>query len=276
MSSRVKMNVSANHSGDVFFLRTYLENCSFCGKVLRVAYNTPLRNVITLSGKLRLRQTVYHCPDQHCTGNSGGKIRYYQSEEFLMASLPGCTVGLDVTLYIGYCMDIQKKTLGETHKKLEKIGVMINESTIYRQFQKYRNLLVGISIKEQEELKARFRARRGYVLAVDTVTVNGSPPLLVCLELTTGRVLHAAVISNEIQKEISREFNVLKNQFGSPVAVVSDMSPGFLLAIDECFPRAKHQFCHYHFLRSVGKGLMGVDYEKLRQITRYSKKKSAH
>jgi hypothetical protein len=259
-------------AAETLFLRTSLENCPFCGANFHVGYNSGLRLVIHLTGEVKMRQAVLKCSNSTCPGNEGGKTRYYQAEEYLMAALPKCTFGLDVTLYTGYLMDIQRGSLGEAHAKLQKLGMVIDQSTVYRQFQKYRALLAGISIKEQEELGQVFKEAGGYVLSLDATVVDNSPPLLTCLELTTGRILHAGVLSSENNEEISGILKILRERFGQPVAVVSDMKHGILLAVKEVFPGVKHQYCHYHFLRNVGKGLMGADNDKLNQLKQNTKK----
>ncbi len=258
----------------IFFFRSHLEKCPLCGSTLHVGYKTNLRPVITLSGELKILQTVLKCPNKGCPGNKGGKTRFYQAEEYLMAMLPKCDFGLDVTLYTGYLMDIKKKTLGEAHDELKKLGLEIDESTVYRQFQKYRALLAGLSIKELEGMNEKFQATGGYILSVDATQVKNSPPVLVCRELTTGMVLRVAVIESENEEEIKKAFQFLLDKLGPPAAIVSDMRPGILSAAEIVFPGVKHQYCHFHFLRNVGKGLMGDDYDHLRDIEKTSKKKS--
>lgn len=268
------MTVHLFNKDKIFFCCTGIENCLFCGADLHVGYITNLRTVITLSGEVKIKQTVLVCPNEDCPGNKGGKKRYYQAEEFLMTVLPKCDFGLDVTLYIGYQMDIQKKTLDETHEALGKQGLEIDRSTVYRQFQKYRALLAGLSIKELEGMNEKFQATGGYILSVDATQVKSSPPVLVCRELTTGMVLRVAVIESENEEEIKKAFQFLLDKLGPPAAIVSDMRPGILSAAEIVFPGVKHQYCHFHFLRNVGKGLMGDDYDHLRDIEKTSKKKS--
>ncbi len=268
------MTVHLFNKDKIFFHCTGIENCLFCGADLHVGYITNLRTVITLSGEVKIKQTVLVCPNGDCPGNKGGKKRYYQAEEFLMTVLPKCDFGLDVTLYIGYRMDIQKKTLDETHGALEKQGLEIDRSTVYRQFQKYRTLLAGLSIKELEALKEKFKTTGGYIISVDGVQVKDSPPVLVCRELTAGRVLHVSVIETENEEEIGEAFQFLLDKFGLPAAIVSDMRPGILAAAVEWFPGVKHQYCHFHFLKNVGKGLMKKDYKQFRGLEKASKKKS--
>ncbi len=219
-----------------------------------------------------MKQTVMGCPNGDCPGNEGEKTRNYQAEEFLMTVLPKFEYGLDVILYTGYLMDIQKKTLGEAHEALLAKGLAIDESTVYRHFQKYRTLLAGLSIKEQEQLKKEFQKNGGYILSVDAVQVKDSPPVLVCRELTTGKVLHVDVIKSENEEEISRGFQLLRDTFGLPAGIVSDMKPGILSAAKKWFPGVKHQYCHFHFLRNVGKGLMKKDYDQLREVKKTAKK----
>src|SRR5207245_5712637 len=57
----------------------------------------------------------------------------------------------------------------------------------------------------------------------------------------------------------------LKECFGPPLALVHDMSKGILAAIREVFPGIPDFICHFHFLRDLGKDLLGADYDMVRK-----------
>ena len=57
----------------------------------------------------------------------------------------------------------------------------------------------------------------------------------------------------------------LQQTFGPPLALVHDMSKGIRRAIEEVFPGIPDYICHFHFLRDLGKDLLGGDYDRLRQ-----------
>ncbi len=55
----------------------------------------------------------------------------------------------------------------------------------------------------------------------------------------------------------------IKRAYGVPLAVVSDMGKGIALAVQTVFPHAPHFICHYHFLKAVGKNLLGDEQDLL-------------
>ncbi len=60
----------------------------------------------------------------------------------------------------------------------------------------------------------------------------------------------------------------LRELFGDPLAVVHDMSPAILKAVSTVFPHTLDFICPFHFLRDIGKDLLGSDYATLRQKMR--------
>ena len=62
-----------------------------------------------------------------------------------------------------------------------------------------------------------------------------------------------------------RQINTL---FGPPLALVHDMSKGLLKAVTTVFGAIPDFICHFHFLRDLGKDLLGQDYSRLRQRLR--------
>ena len=57
----------------------------------------------------------------------------------------------------------------------------------------------------------------------------------------------------------------MKKTFGIPVALVHDMGRGILKAVAEVFPKVPDFICHFHFLRDVGKDLLGDEYDLVRK-----------
>jgi hypothetical protein len=57
----------------------------------------------------------------------------------------------------------------------------------------------------------------------------------------------------------------LNDCFGPPLALVHAMSKGILSAIQQVFPDRPDYLCHFHFLRNLGKDLLGAEYDTRRQ-----------
>jgi len=58
-----------------------------------------------------------------------------------------------------------------------------------------------------------------------------------------------------------RRINAL---YGTPRALVHDMGKGICTAVSSVFPGIPDFICHYHFLADIGKDLLGIDYDKIR------------
>jgi len=56
----------------------------------------------------------------------------------------------------------------------------------------------------------------------------------------------------------------IKKLYGPPLALVHDMGAGILNAVAEVFPGTPDYICHFHFLRDIGKDLLGKSYDKIR------------
>ena len=57
----------------------------------------------------------------------------------------------------------------------------------------------------------------------------------------------------------------IKELFGEPLALVHDMSTGIIKAVGKVFPNVLDFICHFHFLRDIGKDLLGVEYDNIRK-----------
>lgn len=258
------------------FLQTSLKTCPFCEHKLKVSYLTTPRLVKTLNGPIQVCQTVMVCPNLTCQDQNNGSPRRIQAEEYLTLSLPNCQFGMDVTLFIGYHMHLHHQSLNEVWNSLTNMNLEIDLSTVYRQYQKYLAFMKNLTEKESIQLNEVFQERGGYVLSLDAVQTKNSPPLLVCRELTTETTLMTGLLHSENEPEITEILQKIREKFGQPIAVVSDMSLGISKAIEKVFPSAQHQYCHFHFLKNLGKALLEEDYKLIREQKGEYKKKSPH
>lgn len=78
-------------------------------------------------------------------------------------------------------------------------------------------------------------------------------------------VLNNVKIPSEKAKSIIPFLQKIKSDLGNPLAIVSDMAVGIAAAIKVVFPNVQHSICHYHFLRDIGKDLLGANYDLLRR-----------
>jgi hypothetical protein len=76
-------------------------------------------------------------------------------------------------------------------------------------------------------------------------------------------MLEAARMTSENTAEISKLMGRCVERFGSPLAVVRDLSSNIAKAKREAIPDARDLICHYHFLENVGNKLCQKPHAKL-------------
>ena len=101
------------------------------------------------------------------------------------------------------------------------------------------------------------KASGGYLLHIDSTTETKSDTVFVCLDRVTGAVLLSEKIPSENEKHIIRQLRKLKKMFGPPVSVMRDMAKPMCSAIQKVFPGVPDKICNFHFLKDVGKDIMG-------------------
>lgn len=258
---------------NIYFFRSKLKSCPYCNNKLYVAHHTHLREIITMKGNIKAKQITLKCINPECFAADPSKRRYFPSTQYQTLSLPKCDIGLDITLFIGYQMHIKHQSLDEVHKMLLPIYSGLNRSTVYRHYRYYRNYLQELSEIEKGELKEKIKSNKGYVLSVDAVHIEGAPALLLVRDIITKSVLLTKHMETENEKDIIPLFKQIKEEYGNPLAIISDMGHGIHKSIKEVFSEVKHQYCHYHFLSNLGKALLESDYIKLKELTKENKKK---
>jgi hypothetical protein len=107
-------------------------------------------------------------------------------------------------------------------------------------------------------------ARGGYILHLDGTCEGASPHLMTGLDEISGIVLHNLKIPSESADNIIPLLERIKEEYGTPIATISDMGSGIANALKEVFPGAPHFLCHFHFLRDIGKDLLRTEYDIIR------------
>lgn len=255
------------------FLETRITICTFCGYSLFNSYHTPGKTVKTLKGIVKVKQVVKECTNKQCISRQAETRNFFYSEDFLSLTLPGCAIGIDITLYIGFHMQMKSQPLDQVHQYLIKQGIQIDRSSVYRHYERYLEFMMELSEQDVLETKKDIEINHGYILSIDAVYSTDSPLLLVCRDILTKRALKAKLILSEDKEVVVELLNEVKEMFGIPIAIVSDDGKGISKGIKIVFPGVKHQYCHFHFLKNLGKDLMEDEYQITQQKTNDFKKK---
>ena len=132
---------------------------------------------------------------------------------------------------------------------------------------------MGLAYLEQchfaqaKKLAERYR-QNGFFIHLDGTNEGGKYNHFVVREGMSGNVLYAEKILSESEASIIPVLKKVKELFGNPEAVISDMSAAIKKAVTEVFKNIPHRLCHFHFLKDIGKDML----QDLHQPLKYSVK----
>ena len=110
---------------------------------------------------------------------------------------------------------------------------------------------------------AELYGRGCFIIHLDGTNEGGMYTHFVVREGIKGNVLYAEKIVSESKKAIVPILKKVKQYFGVPDAVMSDMSASIGKAVQVVFPDIPHRLCHFHFLKAVGAGLLSKKHKPL-------------
>jgi hypothetical protein len=125
--------------------------------------------------------------------------------------------------------------------------------------------LAAVHQESAELINAQIQAQGGYILHVDSTCEGDSPKLASSLDPVSGFVLYSLKLNTENKDEVANFLKEIKSRFGTPHAIVSDMSKGIEAAVREVFGTIAHYVCHFHFLTVIGLLLLEKEHLALRQ-----------
>ncbi|MGC8832339.1 MAG: hypothetical protein ACP5PQ_07150 [Thermoproteota archaeon] len=192
----------------------------------------------------------------------------FQSEALKTATFWRKTFGLDVIVYIAHLKLEMRRTHEEILEDLHSRGVNISKGNITYLLNFVEALARGWHEENIEAIRRSIRERGGYILGVDGTHSYCGYPLYIFRDASSGAALYAEAAMGNSADDLKPIFKKVLEMFGKPLAVVSDMQDSIVEVVREFLPGVKHQYCQYHFLRNVGKTLMGQDYSKLSRIMR--------
>lgn len=199
-----------------------------------------------------------------CTGCEG---HIFHRSETLKELFPERgRFGYDIIVFIGQNLFLNHCTPGEIMAELKLKRIEISEREVDYLGRKF---IVYLSIAHHQaaaRLKKSMSLNGGYMLHIDATCDNGSPLLLSGLDSITGIILWNIKVPSEKADHVVPFLQKIKADFGDPLLVVSDMSKGFENAILEVFGKNINiLICHFHFLRDLGKDLLGKEYDLIRK-----------
>nr|MDO8081498.1 hypothetical protein [Candidatus Freyarchaeota archaeon] len=227
-------------------------------------YNCNPRKIVTLEGEIYVLERVLMCSNPECAARDWS----FHSEELQAMAFWRRIYGVDVIARIADLKHRERKTHDEILEYLHSRGINISKGNITYVLNFVEAVARGWHEENIEVIRSKIKERGGYTLGVDGTHSYLGYPLYIFRDTLSGAVLYARAAASESTDDLKPFFEKVLEMFGEPLAVVSDMQPSILEVVKELLPGVKHQFCQYHFLRNVGKELMGQDYKKLSRIMR--------
>ena len=236
--------------------------CTQCGIKLNVL-KTRKRTVITMStGLFIAHETYLYCP-QH------GKT--HRSEDLQRLVPFKGTYGYDVLVNVGESLYLRSMSEQAIKKEQKLMAINISASEIRYLGQKFIAYLTICHQQSQLKLRLKMAQSGGYILHIDGTCEGDSPHLFTGMDEISGIILSSVKINSEKKEKIIPFLKDIQAKYGTPLAVVNDMGKGLIGAIEEVFPGTLSLICHFHFLRDIGKDLLGDAYRDLRNRLTNSK-----
>ena len=217
---------------------------------------TKSRNVATLAiGEFLAREFHYRC--RRCGREVGSKK--------LRALVPtGCTFGYDVLVRVGEAFFLESRNNGQIVDELRERNVKLSRSEVSYLARKFVIHLALLHTRMRKETKGFLGMNGGYILHLDGTCEGESPHLISVLDGITEIVLDNVKLPSENAEELIPFLQCIKDSYGEPLAVVTDMSKAFLRALGEVFKHVPLFICHFHFLKNAGRELFGEENDTIR------------
>ncbi|MBN1364926.1 MAG: hypothetical protein JW976_09000 [Syntrophaceae bacterium] len=190
----------------------------------------------------------------------------WRPEELDTLVASNSNVAYNVIVEIGKLRFMENRQVKEIRSILcEDQAINLSTSEIELLIDKFVFYLAAVHQQSHELIKEQIKKQGGYILHLDSTCEGDSPKITSSFDAVSGFVLYSAKLTSENKDEIACFLKTIQDHFGSPHAIVSDMSKGIEIAVLETFGNIRHYICHYHFLAAVGKSLFEKEHDSLRQ-----------
>jgi len=229
-----------------------IEICPHCGSKLQIQ-KTQSKTVVTLDiGAFTAKEACLKCS---CHDD------VYGSTE-LRALVPNHgTFGFDVIVHVGKALFVRCMGVQKIVDELATRNILISPSEVAFLGKKFIAYLAHAHREAREDIRNCIQKRGGYILHLDGTCEGSSPSLFCGLDELSNLVLDNIKIPSEKTALLIPFFKRIKEQYGTPIALVHDMGKGILTAVEEVFSGVPDFICHFHFLRDIGKDLFGKEYK---------------
>jgi hypothetical protein len=186
---------------------------------------------------------------------------------------PGNIDGYDVEVYVGQERHLRHRQREEIRENLlREHGRALSSGQVSVLAGRFLRHLGALHHKKAPNFRQALARDGGYGLHTDATGEDGRGTLLLAYADKRRWVLGAWKISTERAELIKPRLREVAQSFGAPLAIMRDFGRAMIQATQELaheLPGKIKVFgCHQHFLRDVGKDLMGARYDELRKLVR--------
>jgi len=192
----------------------------------------------------------------------------HRSEQLCNLVPPGANFGYDVLIYVGKALYLTHRSEEDVVAELDRKNIHISPGGVSLLGRKFIVYLAIAHERCAKEITAAMRLRGGYIFHLDATCEGRDPILMSGLDSISRIVLGNAKLPAEDKTHIVPFLKRMKKRFGMPLALVHDMGRGILKAVADVFPKVPDFICHFHFLRDIGKDLLGNHYDIIRKRLR--------
>lgn len=221
--------------------------CESCQAALRRQRSATRHPVGLMLGRPRVRLVQKQCP-------ACGRV--YPAQVYAQWVPPQGNYAFDLIVAVGLARFQGQRQNQEIQQELEQgWGLRLPGSTVSELAQTFLDCLAATHQAHLPELRRRLREDGGYALHVDGTCEAGTALVFTALAGNRGWTLAGAKLATEEAAGIAALLRRCVEAFGTPLALVRDLSPAIENARQQVMPDVPDLICQYHFLENVGSRL---------------------
>ncbi len=237
-----------------------VDRCPRCGGPLYVVKTTEPRKIISVRfGTFWIKDRVKAC--RSCDDRT-----MWRSEVPPLVVAPKRLFSYDFIAFTGQQKFLHSKTLRDIQEGLlDDHGLRVSTSQLSLCIQEFCWRFECLHYAKLARLGRWIKKRQlGYMLHVDCSLEQKSDTVFVCYDRTSGIALVSEKIPSERMPFLVPVLKKVRKRLGSPISTMADLGMAILKALEKVFPNAERRICHFHFLRDVGKDIVGPSYDEVR------------
>ncbi|MCK4789400.1 MAG: hypothetical protein KAV87_37000 [Desulfobacteraceae bacterium] len=237
--------------------------CPICGEPTEYYKTTQARTITTLRyGLVSFRESQVVCYTHRYRPEDNAPLIYGSSFARSLAPLKA-PIGYDVISEIGKKRFLDYRQVEEVIQELSAHGITISTSSVSRWADYFLAAIECLHHTKIKKLRKIIKRNGGYLLHIDATTETKADTVFVCVDRLLGAVLLSERVSSENEQEVTGALMRLKQELGTPLAIMRDMSTPLERSVWTVFKGVPDRICQVHFLRDIGKDLLRKDYIEL-------------